>query len=90
MFIYFWCYAQVNKGTPYHMAVFYLVNSIGHKALYTNYGINFFLYVISGKKFRSDLGLLINNLLHFLRCKILPEDHSTSHTVESITSSTTS
>ena len=66
----FLVFAQVNKGTPYHIAVFYLMYSIGHKALYTNYGINFFLYVISGKKFRSDLGLFLKHVLHFFLCKI--------------------
>ena len=29
--------------------------SIGEKTFYTNFGINFYLYVISGHKFRSDL-----------------------------------
>ena len=34
---------------------FYLFYSVGQKAYYTDYGINFYLYVISGKKFRADL-----------------------------------
>ena len=33
-----------------------------HKMFYTNNGINFFLYVISGKKFR-------NEVLHLFKCK---------------------
>ena len=41
--------------SPRAFAVFYLYNSISQKAIYTNNGINFFLYVISGQKFRSDL-----------------------------------
>ena len=28
---------------------------VGEKTYYTNYGINFFLYVMSGHKFRTDL-----------------------------------
>ena len=36
-------------------AVFFLFYNIAHKMYYTNYGINFFLYVMSGRKFRSDL-----------------------------------
>ena len=31
---------------------------MGEKSYYTNYAINFFLYVISGKKFRTDLAKL--------------------------------
>ena len=89
-FYLFLVFAQLNRGPPYRLALFYLLYSIAHKTLYTNYGINFFLYVISGKKFRSDLGLLLKHVLHFFGCKILTEDQSTSHTLESITSYTIS
>ena len=41
--------------SPKSFAYYYLIFNIGHKTYYTNYGINFFLYVISGHKFRSDL-----------------------------------
>ena len=41
--------------SPESFAYNYLIFNIGHKTYYTNYGINFFLYVISGQKFRSDL-----------------------------------
>ena len=41
--------------TPYLFAGFYLFYNVGQKTYYTNYGINFFLYVISGGKFRADL-----------------------------------
>ena len=41
--------------TPDMFAVFYLFYQLSHKALYTNNGINFFLYIISGQKFRTDL-----------------------------------
>ena len=40
---------------PYSFAGFYLYNSVAQKAIYTNSGINFFLYVMSGHKFRTDL-----------------------------------
>ena len=43
------------KKSPRSIARFYLSHSIMQKAYYTNYSINFILYVISGKKFRSDL-----------------------------------
>ena len=36
-------------------ARFYLFYNVGHKTYYTNYGINFFLYIMSGQKFRTDL-----------------------------------
>ena len=42
-------------STPRGLATFYLVYHIGEKSYYTNYAINFFLYVISGQKFRTDL-----------------------------------
>ena len=42
-------------STPKDFATFYLVYHIGEKSYYTNYAINFFLYVISGQKFRTDL-----------------------------------
>ena len=41
--------------SPKLYAGFLLVWSIGQKTYYTNFGINFYLYVISGHKFRSDL-----------------------------------
>ena len=58
-------------STPRGFAIFYLVYHIGEKSYYTNYAINFFLYVISGQKFRTDLVKLFpcckenpNNSLH--------------------------
>ena len=44
-----------NKHTPYYYASFHLCFQVGEKTYYTNHGINFFLYVMSGKKFRTDL-----------------------------------
>ena len=37
--------------TPYSFAGFYLFYSVAQKVYYTNFGINFYLYVISGQKF---------------------------------------
>ena len=48
--------------TPKSYSGFYLFHNIMHKMFYTNNGINFFLYVISGRKFR-------NEVLHLLKCK---------------------
>ena len=44
-----------SGNTPYYYAGFHLFYQIGEKTMYTNHGINFFLYVISGQKFRADL-----------------------------------
>ena len=41
--------------TPKLAAGYYLFYNTAHKMQVTNHGINFFLYVISGKKFRTDL-----------------------------------
>ena len=41
--------------TPKGKAIFFLVYQVGEKSYYTNYAVNFFLYVISGQKFRTDL-----------------------------------
>ena len=44
--------------TPRGFAIFYFIYQVGEKSYYTNYAINFFLYVISGQKFRTDLAKL--------------------------------
>ena len=41
--------------TPKGVATFYFLFQVGEKTYYVNYAVNFFLYVISGKKFRTDL-----------------------------------
>ena len=48
--------------SPRSLAGYYLFAGIANRAYFTNSGINFFLYVISGKKFRTDLIILF-------RCK---------------------
>ena len=42
-------------NSPKTYADFVLFYNVAQKTYYTNFGINFFLYVISGQKFRSDL-----------------------------------
>ena len=53
-----------NFGNYYHspqaFAGYYLFYIVASHLFYTNYGINLFLYVISGRKFRSDLLRLFN------------------------------
>ena len=42
-------------NTPSYYAGFHLIYQIGVQTFYTNHAINFFLYVLSGRKFRTDL-----------------------------------
>ena len=44
-----------SGNTPYYYAGLHLFYHVGQKSYFTNHGINFFLYVVSGKKFRTDL-----------------------------------
>ena len=69
--------------TPTMFAVFYLFYQLSQKALYTNNGINFFLYIMSGQKFRTDLKKL------FFHCKDKTNDRvpTISHTVKTVTES---
>ena len=48
-----------HRDTPQFIAGFYLIYQIGEKTFYTNHGINFFFYVMSGQKFRTDLKKLL-------------------------------
>ena len=41
--------------TPEGYAGYYLFYNVGQKMYYMNFGINFFFYVMSGQKFRTDL-----------------------------------
>ena len=62
----FLIYVMVSDFTqsPQAFAGYYLFGNIAGQAYFTNSGINFFLYVISGRKFRTDL---IKLLLCFKR-----------------------
>ena len=46
---------SVKGNTPFYYAGYHLFYHVGEKSYYTCSGINFFLYVMSGQKFRSDL-----------------------------------
>ena len=56
----FFLYVQFFDYTSsvYRFAGFHLFFHVAQKLQYANYGINFFLYVISGGKFRADLSTL--------------------------------
>ena len=75
------------KFVNYHIsaekfAEFYLFYNFAHKLFYTNYGINFFLYVISGKKFRSDLVKLFLKNSTATTSEKLVEKNTISSTIE--------
>ena len=49
-------YLNLYRGyTAQYYAGLHLLDQVGGKHYYTNHGINFFLYVMSGQKFRTDL-----------------------------------
>ena len=45
----------VSGNTPHFYAGLHLLYQVGEKTLYTNHGVNFFFYIVSGQKFRTDL-----------------------------------
>ena len=47
--------AFVNSDTPSKYALYIFIFEISYRLYVTNSGINFFLYCISGQKFRNDL-----------------------------------
>ena len=47
--------AFVSPDTPSKIATSMLISEISYKLYVTNSGINFFLYCVSGQKFRNDL-----------------------------------
>ena len=49
-------YVNFSRGnTPFYYAGLNLFYQVGTNSYYSNHGVNFFLYVISGQKFRGDL-----------------------------------
>ena len=48
--------------TPRRFAGYYMFYNVAHKMQISGHGINFFLYVISGRKFRTDLRKLFSFL----------------------------
>ena len=60
--------------TPRDFAMWFLLLVFGEKLFITNYAINFFLYVISGHRFRADLAKVF--ICRSIRDK--PSEHSLS------------
>ena len=73
-------FVDFNRS-PNDFAGFYLFYNVAQKAHFTNHGINFFLYVISGGKFRADL-------VKLLQCKFKREENYDSSDINSPTSMT--
>ena len=58
-YMFFLCVMTINFfSSPQRFAGYFLFYNVGHKLQNTNHGINFFLYVKSGQKFRTDLAKL--------------------------------
>ena len=57
------------KTSARHFAGFVLFHSVGQKVDYTDYGINFYLYIISGQKFRTDLVNFFKKTIEAIKSK---------------------
>ena len=71
--------------SPKVFAAYHLFSNIAQKLHFTNHGINFFFYVISGQKFRTDLVKLFKIKTGNLTSNLLPSSTDTdsrSPTVE--------
>ena len=53
------------QASPQTFAGYFLLYSVAHKLRFSNHGVNFLFYVISGEKFRTDLKHLILIPLQF-------------------------
>ena len=51
----------VTRDTPAKYASLLFFYHVSHKLYFTNNGINFFLYCISGQKFRKDLKEIVSS-----------------------------
>ena len=58
-YIYIFLLNFYKSDSPSYYSWLRLLRSVANSAMYTNCGINFFLYVISGQKFRTDLMKLL-------------------------------
>ena len=66
--------------SPEVFAGYYLFGNIAGQAYFTNSGINFFLYVISGRKFRTDLINLLFFNMKKQKIKTSSADPNTTNT----------
>ena len=54
-YVFLFLMIDTTQRTPFSTAIFHLFLQVAGNMHYTNSGINFFLYVLSGRKFRADL-----------------------------------
>ena len=76
-FFFYMIIMDISKS-PSHFARYYLFYNCAQKMQFTNHGINFFLYVISGQKFRTDLKNLFLKLITFRGNCTTTSSHSAS------------
>ena len=57
------------SATPQSYAGFFLFNSVANTTYFTNFAINFYLYVLSGQRFRADLTKLFSDVFICSRCR---------------------
>ena len=81
-YVWLLCATFYKNNTSFFIAGNQLFSQIGVKTVYTNNAINFFLYVMSGKKFRSDLKKL------FIFKKTLGNEGSVPNLPNTVTVST--
>ena len=74
--------ASSGGNTPYYYAGFHLFYQIVDKSSVTNHGINFFLYAMSGQKFRTDLKNLFSSK-HSNRKKFILSLHTIPSSISS-------
>ena len=65
--------------SPKVFAAYHLFSNIAQKLHFTNHGINFFFYVISGQKFRTDLVKLFKIKAGNLTSNLLPSSTETDN-----------
>ena len=77
--------AFTTRDTPIKYASLMFFYHLSHKLFHTNNGINFFLYCISGRKFRNDLKeLLCCGKNNFWRLETISENLQTNTTDSTI------
>ena len=65
-----------HGNTPQFHAGYHFLHHFGEKTFFTNNGINFFLYVMSGQKFRNDL-------VKLFKCVSFKKTHNTLSSLSS-------
>ena len=72
--------AFVSSDTPSKFATSMIISEISYKLYVTNSGINFFLYCISGQKFRNDLKEIVCCIRRSSSCSTSEESYVHTNT----------